>query len=184
LAKSEIIERKFVMVARGNAVEEEVKISQPKNPDLKWLEDFWEDFRNDLRLDDSTQPWTKKPCRTTNFSFYLPPGSDKAWISAYIARSKHDAGVYLAFGSAFEEAESVFNELLDQRENIEREIGVPLKWNPPANDKRPWVAVPTVQFGNLNIPADRQRVIAYLADYSNRMVNAFRHRLDKLTREF
>jgi hypothetical protein len=94
LAKTEIIKRTIVVAEEGTASEGEPENSGEENPDAKWLEDFWGEFRKVLILDDATQPFAESPCRSTNFYFFLPPGTKKVWISAYIARS-HKVGGFI-----------------------------------------------------------------------------------------
>ena len=37
-----------------------------------------------------------------NLFFPMPPGGSFAWVSAYVARSKNDAGVYLTFSKLYD----------------------------------------------------------------------------------
>ena len=108
------------------------------------------------------------------------PGSI-SWISAYIAQSTGVGGVYLTFLKSYEKINEVYEQLLSERENIEREVAASLNWERIGN--KIYIAVPNISTGNLDSLPDRQRVIQYLAEMTNKMVNAFRHRLDAMTRK-
>jgi hypothetical protein len=184
LAKTEIIERRIVVAATGTVeVETPLEEPGPGNSEAKWFEDFWREFLSVLRLDDTTQPLSTRTCRSTNLYFQLPPGSNMAWISAYISKSVQQGGVYLTFSKTFDRTVEYFEALYAQREDIQREMKTELRWEREGKDNKVWISIPRVSFRDLNDPSERKRVIAYLADYSNRMVNAFRHRMEALSRE-
>lgn len=50
-------------------------------------------------------------------------------------------------------------------------------------DGKCFISVPSIPLGDIELPENRHRVVRYLADQTNRMVNAFRHRLDILARQ-
>lgn len=142
---------------------------------------FWAEYLHALRLDDMQQPVPSRPARTTNLFLYLPPGSTSAWISAFVARSQNEAGVFLALGKGLAERVEWFDRLHEERDAIER-IVPGLIW-----EKRPdgkcFIQAPPIRVGDFADATARHRIVLYLAEQTNQMVNAFRHRLDRLSRE-
>jgi hypothetical protein len=189
LAKTELLIRHVVVGSERIAIRSEVAetTAQPQDvnqkaravAEAKWCEDFWNDFVKALNLDDIKQP-PPKSTRTTNTALYLPPGGNATWISPYIARAAGGAGVFLTFGKNFEFAEQWYGELLLQREQIDAEVPG-LSWHVEANGKI-WIETQAVRYQDLNAASDRQRVIGYLVQNTNAMVNAFRHRLESFQR--
>ena len=174
LAKSEVIKRTvlndFSEVKGGN---------KPPNKDAPWFEQFWNEYLAKLRLDDLTQP-PVKPTKGTNVFLAMPPSGGAAWISVYIAQGSGSAGVYLSLSKNFNKLDSYYEQLFSQQEDIEREFCGQLKWE---HTDKVYISSPDISFTNLNDPSERERVIVYLADMTNRMVNVFRHRLEAISRE-
>ena len=56
-----------------------------------------------------------------------------------------------------------------------------LSWE--RNGDKVYISAANISFNDLNEPNDRQRVLEYLADMTNRFINVFRHRLDALGHE-
>ena len=184
LAKTEILQR-TVFVGESGAIELEQMAAKddaetPQNTDSTWFQEFWADYLKVLRLDDPLQPPIKR-ARSTNIFLPMPPSGSISWISAYIAQSTGVGGVYLTFLKSYEKINEVYEQLLSERENIEREVAASLNWERIGN--KIYIAVPNISTGNLDSLPDRQRVIQYLAEMTNKMVNAFRHRLDAMTRK-
>lgn len=144
------------------------------------FEKFWCEYMDELRLDDTLQPPPEKPSRSTNMALYLPPGRGKAWISAYLAQASNQAGVFLTFASAFAAGPAWYNSLLRERDAIE-EVAPGLTWDLNAEGKV-WIEAPPIRLGNLDDPDNRRYIARYLAQQTNQMINAFRHRLDVLSR--
>ncbi len=107
-----------------------------------------------------------------------------AWISVYLMNTQNRAGVYLSFAKAYERAKDVYERLLEQREDIERSTGYTLKWDRDPDTGKIWISAPSISYSDLNEPKDRARVVNQLATDTNRMINAFRHRLSAMVREF
>jgi hypothetical protein len=187
LAKTEVLERTVILASGGLVELEQVAAvddaAEPSVDGAAWYQSFWADFSRALRLDDVRQPLPMKLPRSTNYYLYMPPGRNLAWISTYIAQSTGEAGVYLTFAKAFEKTLDFYELLRAEREDIERGMGVELFWEAGGANNKVWISVPKVSFTNLDDPIQRQRVIGHLADYTNRMVNAFRHRLEALSSE-
>jgi hypothetical protein len=144
----------------------------------KWFEQFWSQYNEALLIDDIRVP---KPSvtRSTNVFIPMPPGPSKAWISAYLSKSKNQGGVFLTFGSQFSDGPAWYDALYEQRLEIEKELAG-LSWEKNGKGKV-YITAPLIDLGNLDDLVNRQRVIKYLAEYTNKMVNVFRHRLGELS---
>lgn len=188
LAKTEILQR-TVLVGSVEAVSleeiaktEDVEIDDKAGIQRQWFQDFWSGYRSILRLDDLDQPIPAALPKSTNIYFSMPlKKADESWISAYIAQSSLVGGVYLTFSKACEKAQEYYARLLADREAIEKGIGIPLNWE--NNGQKIFISVPHVTYSDLNNLSERKKVQVYLADMSNRMVNAFRHRLEGYVKE-
>lgn len=141
---------------------------------------FWSEFLRILRLDDIQQPVPTRAARSANLYLYLPPGSACAWISAYVAQSQDEAGVFLALGKGLSDRSEWFDLLYEDRDAI-GQVVPGLLWEKRADGKC-YVGVPPIRVGDFAQPGNRQRIMRYLAEQTNYMVNAFRHRLDTLSR--
>ena len=113
----------------------------------------------------------------------MPPGGAAAWISAYIAQSTGTGGVYLTFAKAFDRLDDYYKQLLSQREEIDGSFGTQWKLTWERTENKVYIGAPNVSFKDLKVSGERQRVVAHLADMTNRMVNVFRHRLEAMGRE-
>jgi Domain of unknown function (DUF4268) len=187
LAKTEIITRTVIIGSNQQQVLEVAPESDDPpsgpSPQAAWFQSFWGDFRSVLRLDDGTQPIPTKLPKSTNFFLAQPPAGSMAWISIYLMSTQNRAGVYLSFAKAYERAKDVYEQLLDQREEIEQSTGYPLKWERDSDTGKIWISTPTISYIDLNESTERSRVINQLALDTNRMVNAFRHRLSSMIRK-
>ena len=187
LAKTEVLERTVILSSAGTVEFEQVAAQEDAEATgadtVAWFQAFWTEYSHALRLDDVRQPLPMRLPRAANFYLNMPPGRSLVWISAYVAQRAGEAGVYLTFSKSFERSRDYYERLKSQREDIERSIQVDLTWDMNPNTNKVWIAAPPVTFTDLNDPAQRHRVITHLADYTNRMVNAFRHRLEALGNE-
>lgn len=187
LARTEVITRTVIVGANNQPVQEIApEPDEPPNSTANqavWYQGFWSDFSKALTLDDATQPLPQKLPRSTNYYLSQVPSGAMAWISAYLAMSQSKAGVYLSFAKAYERSKETYDLLLMQKEDIERSIGFVLNWERDPDDGKIWISVPSVVFTTLELPNERQRVVTQLADLTNRMVNAFRHRLATIERQ-
>lgn len=178
LAKTEIIKRTVLIALSGDVEVENISSNEDTeatNSDAAWFQEFWSDYLKVLRLDDPLQPLPAKPSKSTNMFFGMPPSMNSAWISAYIAQSKGVGGVYLTFGKSFDKLNEYYEQLLMQREDIERSFGDRLSWE--RNGDKIYIGAPNVSYNDLKQGDQRQRVITHLVEMTNRMVNVFRHRL-------
>ncbi|MBZ2207196.1 DUF4268 domain-containing protein [Massilia soli] len=192
LAKTELLRRSVMIVQHGGQMQpfsnddsEDVKQTElvtAKNAAVaaNWAQ-FWTEFLAVLRLDDQQQAPPVKPAKTTNLALYLPPGPSYAWISPFVAQAQGSAGVFLTFGKALAEGPEWFDCLYDQRDEIEKVLPG-LSWEKQA-DGKVYIQCPPIKVDSLENPETRQRVITYLAQQTNAMVNVFRHRLESLVRQ-
>lgn len=188
LAKTEILQRTVLVGSPvGVALEEiaeaeDVKVDEKTNTQREWFQDFWSGYLSSLKFDDLDQPIPVALPKSTNIYFPMPlKKANQSWISAYIAQSALVGGVYLSFSKACDKAQEYYERLLAEREHIEKAIGTPLSWE--NNGQKIFISVPHVTFSDLNNVSERKKVQGYLADMSNRMVNAFRHRLEGYVKE-
>jgi len=185
LAKTELLQRTVLIGSNGPVEFEQIAtaedVVEKENPQKSWFQSFWSEYISILKLDDLDQPKPTKVPTSTNLFLSMPPKTNLAWISAYIAQSSRVGGVYLTFAKSFEKAQDYYERLLAQQDEIEKSIGVKLNWQ---NDgHKIYISVPNVTYSDLNDIPERQRVQRYLADMTNRMVNALRHRLETFSRE-
>jgi hypothetical protein len=185
LAKTKVLIRTVLMGPSGPLEFEQVAsvedATSKNDSQAAWFQVYWAEYLSKLHLDDLSQPVPASPARSTNIFFSMPPGGGSAWISAYIAQSSGKGGVYLSFSKAFEKVGEYYEGLLSQREEIEKILGMQLTWE--RNGDKVYISAANISFSNLNEPNDRQRVLEYLADMTNRFINVFRHRLDALGHE-
>ena len=134
-------------------------------------------LQNQLRLHDPSMA-PAEPAKSTNQFIPMPPGGASAWVSAYVAQRSGNGGVYLTFVKAFEPGQEWFAQLQADAEAVQREVGAKLQWE-RAGDKV-YLSVPDIVLGNLNVPGDRARVTAYLADMTGRLVGALEPRLQAM----
>jgi hypothetical protein len=185
LAKTEMIQRTVLIGSSGVVEFEQVASKEDsesqKNSDVFWFQTFWAEYLKILRLDDTLQPLPSKPAKSRNIFFGMPLVGNAAWISAYVAPSSGSGGVYLTFYKSFDKLDVFYENLLSQRDEIERNFGDKLSWDRTGN--KVYIGAPNVTFSDLNALDQRTRVISHLADMTNRMVNVFRHRLEAISRE-
>lgn len=188
LAQSTIIKRIVVDLrdaslqaseSNGETEEEDA----PDGPSIEVLEarkrfeEFWMGFLRKLQLDDKSQE-IGPPARAQNQYFKMPSES-QAWVSAYLAASKNRAGVYLTFNKG-PIGDRIFKSLEGDKAAIERAIGVPVEW---VTDGEKHMVISAKAFSGALIEDHGEAVQRVLADWTNRYVNVFRPRLERLVRE-
>lgn len=188
LAKTEILQRTIVVGSAGVVALEEIAqvedvgIDDKANAQRLWFQNFWSGYRAILTLDDLDQPIPSVLPKSTNIYFWMPmKTANESWISAYVAQSSLVGGVYLTFSKSCDQAQEYFEQLLADRDDIEKTIGSSLRWE--NNGQKIYISVPIITYKDLNNSSDRTEVQQYLADMTNRMVNAFRHRLESYVKE-
>lgn len=185
LAKTEVIKRTVLIGPSGPLEFEQIAVAEEAVPrsgaQAQWFRAFWSEYLTTLKLDDLTQPKPQAATKSSNQYLPMPPGGSYAWLSAYLAQSTGRAGVFLTFSKAFEKAPEYYERLLAEREDIELEVGAPLSWE--CEDGKAYISCPAIQIADLDVASHRGQVIAQLADWTNRFVNAFRHRLETMSKE-
>lgn len=186
LAQSTIVRRVVVelrdgqMIAREEdladvAAEEEVGTEE--RLDLverrAMFDGFWTRFIGRLELDDKSQP-IKAPSKGTNQVFQMPDGSE-CWVSAYLARAKGRAGVFLTYRKNAV-GKRVYEALQDQRDEIIALLGDDVTWDD-------WGIIRKCPFAGEMTDLDRRDVVDWLAQQTRLFIGVFRPRLEKLVRE-
>jgi hypothetical protein len=196
LAKTLIIKRTVVSFDRSviNMTTEDAPVeddqpghSAPALPDSKQLErqafyqQFWTSFIPTLQLDDTTQP-LPKPTRSENIYLPLPPSMAHGWISAYFSQSKRRVGVYMRFASNSAFGKFAYPKLVEERVEIDRELGPGVLWDDPSV---PGGGVGVrLTYDDLSNPATIEQVERYFRETINAFVRTFRPRLSRLAKEF
>jgi hypothetical protein len=183
LAKTEILERRILTGPDGplsleQAVEAE-EADEAADSQKEWFAAFWREFIKKLALPESSV--MPEPAKSTNQFFWMPPGGGRVWLSVYLAQSTGKAGVYLSFAKSYQDALGILETLEADQDAIEREVGAQLGW--VRARARLHLAVPPVSFSGLNEPDDRQRVMSYLVQMTERMVRVLTPRLEAAVRE-
>lgn len=183
LARTEIIQRQVVVVKDGTLTLEDDLAEQEEETELSdsasWYLNFWEELLNSLELDDPEQPMANVT-KTGNIFFAMPPSMGKAWVSAYFLQGQGRVGVSLRFASG-SLAERLWEGLFAEQEEIEKEIGLALKWNKPPSGK--YGVGTSTTYDELRASKNREELQAYIRDTLNHFVNAFRPRLSRMTEE-
>jgi hypothetical protein len=149
----------------------------PDTERARALNAFWTEFLKELVLDNASQP-IGAPGNGGNQFFKMPNGTD-AWVSAYVARSTDQAGVYLTFrGGAI--GDRLYAALERDRAAIEHDLGVPVVWK--SDGSKHWITTDR-KFPGPILEAGALEARRKLVDWTNRYVNTFRPRLEKLARE-
>lgn len=178
IARSMIVHRTVVelqgagMAARDDQddADREPQISERAKANIA----FWTKLLDDLRLDDPSQP-RPRPSKQSYLGFSLP-SRQSAWITTFRANSSGKIGVFLRIvpGALAQEAHE---RLAAERSAIESEIGAPLNW--VASDGGLTISINRT-YPDVLDPKHEAEQIAWLRDYTNRFVNAFRKRVERL----
>jgi len=183
LARTEVVRRVLLVDRNGDAVAESTPDTfddkSNEDPAAAWFTSFWSDYLARLRsgLDDLMQPLPAAPGKSTNIFLPLPPGRSQCWISAYVSKSRQETGVYFAMGSAYERAAEIMDALALEKNDLEAEIGTTLQWGAAWT---PYYIGFSLTYTSLDEAAERERVLGALVAITNRFVNAFRPRMEKL----
>jgi hypothetical protein len=188
LAQSDIVRRIVVDLREGGVRDDEGAASEEEGdaggpPDgsreelRRQFNAFWTAFLTELRLDNANQR-ISAPSRSPNQYFMMPKASG-AWVSAYVAPSKSNAGVFLTFPRG-PIGDRLYATLEADRSTVERELGVPVHWK--SDGQKHYISTFTA-FGGSLLVEHAVEVRRALADWTNRYVNVFRPRIEKLTRE-
>jgi hypothetical protein len=186
LAQTTKLIRTVVTQANGSLREVEADdsptIDQEDRPDLvesrEKFQKFWSEWLPLLRLEDS-QPMPD-PARSTTQYFTMPKGSG-AWISAYLAQSGQQAGVYLRF-KRDAACEAIYDALLYDRATIDEALDVKVVWHTREKPNQNWIII-TKSFRGVLLVDSREEVQKWLADHLERFIAVFRPRIEHLLRD-
>jgi hypothetical protein len=187
LAKTESVRRVLLVNQDGDPVEEAtpeaLREEMAADPGTAWYVEFWTEYINHLKngLDDLRQPLPAKPGRGSNIFLALPPGRSQCWISAYVSKGKSEAGVYLAMGSNYGHAAEIMERFAQEKNILEDEIGFALQWKATWT---PYYIGVSTSYSSLENMGERKRVQDFLVLLTNRFVNAFRPRMEKITEAY
>jgi len=191
LAKTEVLRRTVVIPLDQNGTELQIPAASAGEAEIgaeqahltehqQWLQTFWAEYMRRLRLDESRQPLPRTIPRSSNAYFPMPPNGASSWVSAYVAKSTGQAGVYLTWAKTYMEAAAAFEYLEAAKEDIEKEVRTPLTWR--RRDDGSFSIGATVDLGEQGRAEDRERVMQFLLTTTNRFVSAFRPRLEAFQR--
>jgi len=180
LLQTDIVRRVVVELSAGNLMATDADGEDRESestPDEQGLTGFWTGFLAKLRLDDTSQP-VNRPARGSNQFFSMPKGSD-SWVSAYLAGAGGHAGVYVSLGQGAI-PERIYTALQEERAAVEKDLGIPARWETEQGRHR---IVSTMPFDGSVSGEHAEHVQLRLSDWTNRYVNAFRPRIERLLRE-
>jgi hypothetical protein len=181
LARTVEIQRVIVELpeeARIVEVVEEREADSKLEQRREFYTNFWTEFINGLQLDDAAQPLAN-PTKTENVFFVLPPSGQIAWVSAYFARTSNTVGVYLRLSQNL--GAELYDRLLLEQEDIEREIDIELSWRVKSETLQSISHVK--QFPDVWSPKYREEIKSFFAETVNAFINTFRPRLERYVEE-
>lgn len=186
LAQTIKLTRTVLTLADGRLLEiepdEPSDVGPDDRPDLvesrEKFQKFWAEWLTMLRVEDSQS--MPEPARSTNQYFAMPKGSN-SWISAYLAQSEGQAGVYLRI-KRDPVGEYLFDALVAERDAVDEALGVRVEWHSREKPNQNWVIVRKSFRGVLMVDS-REAVQKWLADNIERFVAVFRPRIEHLLRE-
>jgi len=184
LAKTQIVERSVFEVRDERITVESEKPGagelSEEDENQRWYQKFWAELLERIRFDDPDQPMANVT-RVGNIFFSMPPSGGQVWLSAFFVQDRGEVGAYLRFASG-ELGDRLFEDLKEERESIDAEAGIPLKWRDGDDDKLHSITSSrTYGRGEAKNPARREEILDFLADTLNRYVNLFRPRLRRLS---
>ena len=179
LARTVELQRLVVQLPEGATLE--APDVQPAREDAGlsdeavFYQTFWQEFLDSLRLDDASQPLAN-PTKSQNIYFPLPPAGGSSWVSAYFAKSSESVGVYLRMSKKVF-GDDVFQALLEDRENIEEELGFIANWEERENLYSVAVRKSLPDFHDAKY---REEIKDFFATAVNQFVNVFRPRIERV----
>ena len=175
LAQSLIIKRSVISLVDGELeAVEEGDAEQKLDETGEYYIQFWKDFAARLKLDDPAVP-PPKPARKGNVSLTFPKGT-QAWVNVYCFKKNNSVGVWLTLWES-ELGDRIFQQLEEEREQINEELGIPVEWQ--SNDGRNRV-LSFERFPDIRDAQYRDEILEFLCDRANRFVNAFRSRIERI----
>jgi hypothetical protein len=179
LARTLIINRTVVDVAAsGLDVSEETPQTADSKLDerQKWMQGFWQELVDCLKLDDREQP-SAKPLAGANIFFPLPTRGN-LWITCYFNSAKNEAEVFLGYSRTSQSAVEVINRIEVERDAISSEFeksGLRLAWTRKADGKLE--AGTSTRFPGIRDEQYRGEELKWFSVAINAFVNVFRPRV-------
>jgi len=173
LAKTVIIERTVI-----DLVSAEIQVSDPNEEDeveqeisdiKKYYTKFWSDYISQLQLDDVGIPHST----ATAENLYLYPGANKqSWISAYVAKSMQQVGVYFRAPKG-EYGELIYQHLLKYQDQIKNVIGEGAVWNDKGEGREKFISI-NLSVDDVHSERNREAIFSFYNENINNYVNALR----------
>lgn len=180
LARTSTIVRNVIAIPEGNVVQEQGQIETADDgpdPERSKLgseqEAFWKEFLPYLKLDDPAQEIPSAP-RLGHLSLMMPSPQGSSWLTVYRDMSAGEVGVFLS-ASRNSPGEDAMRSVVDEWETVAKELGKNARLTKDKYD-RPRM-IEALKVGNLNDPSIRRTAFPWLADCTNRFVNAMRPRI-------
>ena len=179
LAKTAIVNRTVVDTKNPDIVVKEAQAENVEEGERTftereiWMKAFWSDLISTIKLDDAEQPLPKSS-HVSNVFFMLPT-SGNIWISCYFSQKERAIGVFLAMNRASPAAIEVGQRLLSERDDIDCEIGLPVRWKQEPDGKLQ-IAI-SKPYWPLRDEKTRDEQLQWFQTTVNAFVNAFRPRV-------
>lgn len=156
---------------------EEEEASSALGETQKFYRAFWGELIAQLKFDDPGQPLPN--VTPHGFMFLSTPAKSNAWINNYLWRKGKEVAISMTFAST-PLGEMLFKKLLDDRETIDKELGIPVDWN--GKDGKHWISAKT-NFPDLQSIEYRKPIQSWLIENMNLFVNVFRPRIERIMAE-
>jgi hypothetical protein len=108
------------------------------------------------------------------------PSKSNAWITVYFFHKGKEVGVFLTFSKGTL-ADMLYQRLLEDKEAIEKELGLEVGWK--SDEDKKYSIHTNKHFPDLRAPEYREEIKTYLSDMANRFVNVFRPRIERIIKE-
>ena len=138
---------------------------------------FWCEFAKRLDLDDKSQP-LPTPRRAGYVTLGMPPSGGLAWLCVYRYTKENTAGVFLNFAKGAL-GQTAYARLKEEAEDLQAELDGPdIIWEP--DPERGGLICQKRTYEDVLDPANREDMLAFLTETTNRFVNTFRPRLESI----
>lgn len=173
LAKTVIVERTIIDLLSPDIVvqpdEGDTEIEQEISDIKKYYTQFWRDYIAQMQLDDVGIPHTSP----TSTNLFLYPGINKqSWISAFVAKSSEQVGVYFRAPKG-EYGEIIYRYLLEHKLEIEDQIGSKAIWKDLGEGQEKYISV-YKSFEDVQAEHNKAAIFEFYNEQINNFVNALR----------
>jgi len=184
LAKTLTIKKYVIALRDGQLsfddeeIDENNEITEPNELENFYL-NFWPELVNELKLDDPSQPMPRSTSKKGNIYLMMPVPGGLSWLTVYFLQSKGHVGVFLTFYRGMV-GDSMYAALVDQKEDIEAEIGKHIHWESKGGKH---MISAFQDYEDLRSPSNREAIKSFLKEQINLFVNCFRPKLEKLSKD-